>query len=919
MLVDIQKQIHCTNPSNFYPSRHANTAHLDETRKELGIWLDAPDTRQVFDDFAHRRLNGTCDWILSRPEFMRWRSPSAHSPKTLWVNGPAGYGKTILSARLVEVLSTEPNVTVTYCFFSSDISSRTDPFVVIRSWIIHLITQSQSVFQLVRNQWETTDGRTASQHDIKELFNAIVQHIPECIFIVDGLDECATLDVTAGDSNGSLPAFLECLTNIISRSKSRLLIVSRNDVRIREGLRIDSNEMQGQLLELKISPNDVKADAALLSQNIVDRKLANKSDSQREELATRLVNRCDSMLLGIKLLEDDLRGGKNLKQLQRAIDEAPNKLDRIYDRNWGRILSLDHSSRQRAFSILRWTAFALRPLTVCEITECLLLQDGENDEIDYEELPDSIDEVYIRTELLELCESLVEIRPGSTCDLGDSTLHPTHFSVRQYILCHMPLPPEALTANGRLLSSIDSIQSNILAKICLRYFNCGQTLQRENANLIGTFLSYAKQYWYQHVNRGVENSHNVIRLVNELFHPSNGNWDWWVKHCGDTLTNMLEYENESEVKNRLVYASLIGLPETIDYLIDEIGLDVNYTDSTMVTALYAASTRNNSLIVTQLVERGADVNISSCAGATPLHAAVACENVEMVTLLLEMGSDILAVERQGWTSLHCAAVKGHVEMAALLLKKGSNTFAVDNQGRTSLHYAAANGHVEMAALLLEMGSDIHAAEIKGLTSLHYAAANGQFKMAALLLEMGSNIFAVDKEGWTSLHYAAFEGDVEIAALLLEKGSDIFAVNKEGCTLLHYAAFRGHVETAALLLEKGSDIFAAEIEGQTSLHYAVSEGHVKMAALLLEKGSDIFAVDKDGWTSLHYAAFGGHVEIAALLLEKGSDIFAADTYGYTSLDYAAAKGHVEMVTLLEKGIQKQGSCSPTTAPTIPTPA
>ncbi|KAI0396309.1 hypothetical protein F5Y17DRAFT_472764 [Xylariaceae sp. FL0594] len=542
-----------------------------ETRKALRDWLDAADTRQAFDDFAHRRLDGTCDWILNRPESMQWKSSPNHPSSTLWVNGPAGYEKTILSARLVEVLSAEPDVTLTYCFFSSEGGSRMNPFSVIRSWISHLIAQSQPVFE--------------------KLFSAIVRQIPGCIFLVDGLDECATSDGSTAHGSGSLRDFVEYITNTVSQSKCRLLIVSRNDGRIREGLRMDDTKTAGHLLELKISPADVKADAGLLSRNIVDRKLANKSDAQREELAASLVSRCDSMLLGIKLVEDDLRGGKNMKQLRRTIDEFSNKLDRIYERNWERILCRDDSSKRRAFAILRWTALSLRPLTVCELTGCLLYEVDESDEVDHEELPDAIDEVYIRTELLELCESLVEIRSGSARDTGDFTLDLIHFSAREYVLCHLPLPPGALAANSRLVASTESIQNNLLAITCLKYFNWGQPRPGEGNRIIASFLAYAKRYWYQHIKRGVENSQDVICLVNRLFLPSNTAWKWWVRYCSESLMKAgyelrhsetddddddeeKDEEDEEEVDggaheliNPLACASLIGLSETVDYLV----------------------------------------------------------------------------------------------------------------------------------------------------------------------------------------------------------------------------------------------------------------------------------------------------------------------------------------------------------------
>ncbi|KAI0450083.1 prion-inhibition and propagation-domain-containing protein [Xylaria acuta] len=541
ILLDLEKQIH------------------NETRREIRDWLDAPDMRRTHDDFVLRRLTGTCDWILSRSEFHQWQSFAPGNPKILWINGPPGYGKTILCARLIEHMSANSQICVGYFFFSSEIESRANPFVVVRSWIAQLLTQAQEAFDMTREKWEATDGCTASEIDVKEIFNTLVQNLPPCIFVVDGLDECTATGNTVGlDHKRSLLEFLRFLTNAVSESKSRLLIVSRNDLRIREGLNPNESRTSRELVELQISPKDVEADANAFSQSIISRKLSNKSEAQQEALANRL-------------------GGKNLKQLQRTIDEAPNKLDHIYDRNWERIQHLENSSRRRALSILRWATFALRPLTVLEITECLLIPDGEDEEIDYEELPDSIDEIYVKTEILELCGSLIEIRVGPNSALDRSTIHLTHFSVKQYIL----------SPNEKLRSSNEVIQNNLLAKYCLRYLTCDQTWKRapskmNNSSIIHAFRGYSVGLWYQHVGRGVSNSEEVFRLINAFFRPPNPKWELWRRnYIGFSINKTWALYNEigKEMGHPLLYASLFELTETVDYLIHEVGLEADHAYS----------------------------------------------------------------------------------------------------------------------------------------------------------------------------------------------------------------------------------------------------------------------------------------------------------------------------------------------------
>ncbi|KAH7308871.1 hypothetical protein BKA65DRAFT_361242, partial [Rhexocercosporidium sp. MPI-PUGE-AT-0058] len=437
-----------------------------DIRKELDIWLNASWANNVYDSLIRRKLDGTCDWILSRQAFLEWVSPDFPSgtAKPLWINGPAGHGKTILCARVVQYLSEMLESPLAYYFCSSDLESRRDPFNIIRSWVSQIISRNRDAFELACGKREATDGRNASQTEIVDLFQTIVQHIPNCTFVADGLDECIWEENTV--------EFFESIKRAVAYASTRILILSRDEPEIRCGFRAlwkgDSN--QG-LKEYQIHPEDVRPDTILFSRSVIDNKLSNKSETLRMELSQRMADRCDGMFLWVKMLEGQLRSGKNKKQLEATIDQAPTALDNLYDRNWAKIFHLPDKDRLRAFSILRWTALALRPLTILEITEALLIVDDDScEDLPVDELPDTIDEDYISSEILGLCGSFLETRKAvPDQDLGSMTLHLAHFSVKQYVLSNMPDLGGLFTANKQLRVSNETFQSNVLAKLCLRY------------------------------------------------------------------------------------------------------------------------------------------------------------------------------------------------------------------------------------------------------------------------------------------------------------------------------------------------------------------------------------------------------------------------------------------------------------------
>ncbi|KAL2196937.1 prion-inhibition and propagation-domain-containing protein [Corynascus similis CBS 632.67] len=419
-----------------------------DTRREIHSWLlgqNSPNER--YSDLCDVRLTDTCDWVLTLPAFSQWSAldlPSG-APEILWIYGPPGFGKTILSSRIVEHLLTVHNKPVAYFFFSSDHESRNDPYIVVRSWVSQLASQPE-VFALACQRWLTTQDQVASRATITQLLHEALRVRPDCYLVVDGLDECTA----AIDSSNSVARFLKDVKKAITPS-TRVLVVSREEHEIRQALRIDGSK---HLAEYRISPDDVQADATAFARSIVDRKLPKKSEHDKASLSQTMTARCEGQFLWLKMQEQNLKAWKNLGQLQRALEGTPTELDHIYKRNWDRIERSD-----RAVALLRWAAFALRPLTVDEIVEAVLI-DEDCEDLPTNELPDAIDDDYIGTEILELCAPLLEVRGSHLAPaVGSRTLHLTHFTVREFLVKR--LPAGAIWQNENLRASNEYMQHHI--------------------------------------------------------------------------------------------------------------------------------------------------------------------------------------------------------------------------------------------------------------------------------------------------------------------------------------------------------------------------------------------------------------------------------------------------------------------------
>ncbi|GAW00944.1 hypothetical protein LENED_002506 [Lentinula edodes] len=69
------------------------TLTTDEERK-LHKWLGAPDTSINYITALNKKTPGTGSWILNHPIYIEWRMKGQAC--TLWIQGKAGSGKTIL-------------------------------------------------------------------------------------------------------------------------------------------------------------------------------------------------------------------------------------------------------------------------------------------------------------------------------------------------------------------------------------------------------------------------------------------------------------------------------------------------------------------------------------------------------------------------------------------------------------------------------------------------------------------------------------------------------------------------------------------------------------------------------------------------------------------------------------------------------
>ncbi|KAJ5924217.1 hypothetical protein N7466_008404 [Penicillium verhagenii] len=918
----------------------------DEIKRHLHPWLLGSDPQnELFEISASKRIGGTCEWPLSRSWFLDWSYSDfpSHRAKMLWINGTAGFGKSVLCARIIEHMTAISKSPVAHFFFSSDFESRRDPFIAMRSWISQLMSHS-TAFALIRQKESANQNQRSSRSDIVQLFQEIVTNIPQCTFIIDGLDECSWVsEGRQTDDSDSVFNFFEALTSAIKGTQTRILIVSRDEPEIRNCFN-NENERNIDVYCYKIKPDDVRSDTEAYSRSIVNKKLSNRAEATKEDIAMKLSDRCNGQFLWVKMQEDCLRSGKSQKKIEETINSTPAGLEHIYERNWQKISRFSEEDRERTISLLRWAAFALRPLTVNEMTGAVLVS-SDSDEVQLDDLPDNVDEDYINTEILGLCGSLIEIRiPQKDSHVGLRTVHLAHFSVKQYLLFNLPTQGKPLQMNSMSKGEAEVVQSTILARLCLCFIDYQHVWtenadENEDTSALTAFRNYAAGAWFKHASLGNLKDEKFINLVNQLFDTANPSWGPWKTWFdlnyedggrggsegtdsdsegtdsdseGTSETSDIEEELsgqeippgqdgshcENTSENPIYYAACLGLTETMSPLIQKDKRRINDKGNAGRTALVAASGRGDLQIVQILLDNGADLTIRDDEGHTPLTMASLNGNYEVTKLLLDKEADIQSSTASLMTPLHCASVNGHLGIAQLLLNRGANIEAQNKIKQTPLNATVSSGHLELTRLLLVNGADSTTPDDMGRVPFYTAARQGSIELVQFLYEYGPDInVSTQTYQWTPINAASSDGHIEVVEFLIEKGADINKPNVDLETPVIGAASGDHLEVLKVLVENGAAIEAIDLASLSALHHATSNNSLPVVNYLLEKGANVDAQRKQGWTALTWAADDGYLEIAKLLIKHGAKLELANNDGTTPLYAATLNGHSDMVKML----------------------
>ncbi|KAL8795154.1 MAG: hypothetical protein Q9195_002309 [Heterodermia aff. obscurata] len=883
-------------------------------------WLDAIDDEDQYRTLINLRLNGTYS--------------SNGAAIVLWINGPAGFGKSVLSAALVHHIRATLGHSLAFCFSSSHAQSVHEMDGIVRTWTTQLIRQNKTSLDLAFQMHQTRKTRRASRDDLWTILKDITTQIHGCVLSIDGLDEFRNDDDRRGQ-------FLSDLKNALQGTNARILITSRTEFDIESGLRLSAKEPQVySLLDCKISRHHLKDDIDLVSKNIVARKLPKHEQYLREELAVQMAERCDGQFLWLKFQQDLLRDSKSPKALRAVVQAMPQKLHAIYERSWSHMLALEEPDRSRAIDTLRWLTFAYRPLSVQELAEALVVSlDKNQPAFSEEDLPGNIDAEYIDGEIKNLCGSLIELREDTeNPDPRFTTVRLVHASVHDFLVEKLPLPALAGSIPGD--SCLSAAQHVQLAACCIRFLDCAEAWDF-SSQTPQSFTKYAVESWFRHLKDSRDHFEPITELINHFIRRGNPNFD--------KARVMYEQRSESSARKpgtSLYYACLFGLLPAMDFLRNsEDQLDLNVRGGEYCTPLQAVCLAGHMEAFDRLMQWGADVTVRGGRFGNAFNAAAYHNRMDMMKVLVSHRSPTRTLSTEMHGAITTAAFKGHVDIVEFLLNQGANIDCSHSyslylgtgsepivawQVASPLLAATATSHLSVVKILVERGADVNVQDKDGDTALRNAIFRGSPEIVELLLEYNANpniggsyggalhlaakkghlniaTQLIDKEAIlelgdlfesTPLHLAARYGHLKVVEYLCARGANMNTQSSDGSTPLYQAAWQGHTDTAAYLIGEGVDVNIRNKDGEVALHTAIEGGHSGVASALIRAGATLHAINQ-GFTPLHLAARNGISALVVPLIEAGADRDAQDHDGITPLHEAVINGHPRVVGLLLK--------------------
>ncbi|KAI1772491.1 hypothetical protein F4818DRAFT_454019 [Hypoxylon cercidicola] len=836
-------------------------------------------------------VTGTCDWLKKDMAYMDWMS-NHRSRGLLWVEGPVGYGKSVLARYLKTYLeSSETDATVCSFFCDAAVENRNQSTAVIRMILYQLMSKTPS---LARHALSMTGNRWLQ--DLPTLVGILEKCLQDpqlgnTYIIIDALNECKD----DSDSNHIQWISKALKETRDSDSKLRIMLTSRQNSAILAHLRSDVDAYASSfVLRLERHASQMTEGVNRFIHDRVSK--LNESHRIPEEdktwLTEELERRSQGSFLWVSALLRNLDNSFGVCRgiMEKMLKIKPTNIQGLYSDMLGRVPLRD---RNWAKSLLQAVVASYVPLTLSDLNwHSAAYQCTE----EQEKIEDFIQPNFGHT-LRNVLDGLVKV--------VDGVIYLEHITVSDFLTADpVGIPPWYHFTN-------DDAGFEMAHSCFLRLRSLAQT--PDDCSLSQNLVMYALRFAARHI-REVEHMEkpDFTTQVKSIYQNTNTFVKWRSGHIeanrmiaranmkvviktiaqnmplatqdDDMLHNMEHVEEEllegeaSPIRAASFFGHLRVFEALLDEQIDRI--DSEHPDGW--TALCTAVERSQERMVEKLLEKQADIE-KPAFGQHPLHFAASLQESTIAKILITHDADVNSVSKDGRTPLFSAAGGGCDSILDLLIEKGAKVEHRDNDDNTVLHIAMSKGHEKVIRKIVQkVDSTIKNKSEK--TPLDLAPEARMEDVVDILLEELGAPTLMDRHGHL-LHSATKFSSPRILSMLVRSDIILSESNKNA-----FSSLAPTTTTAVIrsFIDKGVDVDQTDTSGLTLLHKAAREDQHGVVQFLLENGADIEKTTPEGNTALHMAVSGEAHEVLRVLKQKKANVKARNNQEYTPFHWAVAE-------------------------------
>ena len=446
------------------------------------------------------RAPGTCEWLLRKDGYTKWKDFAPGSPRILWLNGPAASGKSVLAGYVVGNLR-QTDSSCSYFFFKHGEHAKSELSTCLRALAFQMACSDARVREtLLEMQKDDITFDYANERVIwRKLFLSGIfsKRLLNHYWVIDALDECRNpasfFDLMLARLDKSIPL--------------RILIVSRGTSELRRwflGL--------GQFQSETISPVDTLPDIEVLVKMRAN-SFAVGNSKQHAALVDKILQRSNGSFLWTALVLNELSTAYSEDEINQVVENIPRGMEPLYKRA---LQSMSQSVRAKTLSkaILAWATCTVRPMKAEELEGALKLDIKST----FPKLEESI---------VALCGQLVVVDKFGKVQM-------VHETAREFLLSK-DLESEF---------AVDEQQSHTrIAKACLIYLageemKPPRTVRGSRAVIIGKraeFSKYACTEFSYHLAKSDPFCDDILSLVDRFLRCNILSWIECIAHTKSLL------------------------------------------------------------------------------------------------------------------------------------------------------------------------------------------------------------------------------------------------------------------------------------------------------------------------------------------------------------------------------------------------